>query len=285
MPDDELRDDFGAQLTAALEHRSQRDVPTDGAATIRARARSRQVRLRAASGALAAAVVAAAFVLLVQLPNHDNGISTIDSRHPSASTRPSTTTTTTTTPVSSTTSTTTSTTIPNRVPVVVTADAVGPVRFGVATEADVRAAVGPPDATIQGSFGVAGVPDYRALGYGCANAKRSDRIRIGPYGVDAPPYCQTVYYVNTATATLAGFETKTTGYTTAHGTTVGTTGPGAASRESHPVVGGCFTGIQIGAAAPSGQAEMFVFVGTGPSAVVSAIAVDHPANSVGALFC
>jgi hypothetical protein len=99
----------------------------------------------------------------------------------------------------------------------------------------------------------------------------------------APPYCRTVYYINIATSTLAGFETTTTDYATAKGTTVGMTAAQAASREGHPVIAGCFTGIKVGA--QSWPLQMFVFVGTRPGDTVNEIVADSNRNTVGNLFC
>ena len=165
----------------------------------------------------------------------------------------------------------------------VTPSAVGRLHFGVATEADVRHEVGAPEATVHGSFGVSTYAEYRALGYRCSNTKGTTGIRIGPYGVDAPPYCRTVYYINIATSTLAGFETTTTDYATAKGTKVGMSAAQAARREGHAVGTGCFTGIKVGA--QSWPLQMFIFVGTRPGDRVSAIVADNRRNTVGNLFC
>ncbi len=126
-------------------------------------------------------------------------------------------------------------------------------------------------------------PDYRALGYHCSNTKGTTGIRIGPYGVDAPPYCRTVYYINVATSTLAGFETTTTDYATAKGTKVGMSAAEAANREGHAVGTGCLTGIKVGD--QSWPLQMFIFVGTRPGDRVSAIVADSRHNTVGNLFC
>ena len=168
---------------------------------------------------------------------------------------------------------------------VVTPTQIGPLQLGVATEADVRAHLGTPEATSLGNFGV-GLPNFRALGYNCSTVPMPGGITLHPY--ESPlrgPYCRTIYYLNINTGTLAGFNTTTTQYTTARGTTVGMTMDGAQRREGeafNPL--GCFVGIWIGH-----QTEwtgMFLFAtGRNLSDQVGDIGVDSSANSVGVLFC
>lgn len=50
-------------------------------------------------------------------------------------------------------------------------------------------------------------------------------------GSKGPPYCHTVYYLDTATGVLGGFWTISTRYATSRGTRVGTAEHSAASRE------------------------------------------------------
>jgi hypothetical protein len=282
--DDDLRDEFGARLTAALDLRSQRDDSTETVSAVRHRADRQRVRRRIVAGACAIAAVAAAVLLVVGLDRGGDGVRTIV---PSNTTQKPAGTTSSPSSSSSSTAPSSTTTLPRPQPkiAVVTAESVGSLRFGIATAADVRSKVGTPDADVRGSFGMSTVPGYQALGYGCSSTKRDHGVHIGAYGPDTPPYCRTVYFINVDTRTLAGFLTTASGYATAQGTTVGMTDAAAARREGRPAIGGCFTGIQIGNATPSGQARMFVFVGVHPNDQVTGIAADNPANSIGSLFC
>jgi hypothetical protein len=277
--DDDLRDEFGARLTAALTLRSRSDDATEPVAVVQRAARRQQARRRAFVGACAIAAAAAAVLLVVGLDRGGHGVRTIT---PSNTTQAPVSTT------SSSSSTSTSTTTPVPPPpkiTVVTASSVGSLRFGVATAADVSRQVGAPDADVRGSFGTATLPGYQALGYDCSNIKTKQGIHIGPYGSDTPPYCHTVYFINVNTSTLAGFETTASNYSTARATTVGMTESAAQQREGRSAVAGCFTGIRIGSAAPSGFDRLFVFVGVRSTDQVSSIAADSSTNSVGVLFC
>lgn len=277
--DDDLRDELGARITAALDLRSQRDDSTETVIAVD-RSADRQRTRRLLVGACAIAAVAAAVLPVVVLDRGGDGVPTIvpsnTTQKPAATTSSSTSTSTspTTTPVP-----------PKPKIAVVTAESVGSLRFGIATAADVRSTVGSPDADVHGSFGVSSLPAYQALGYRCSSTKSANAVHIGAYGPDTPPYCRTVYFINVDTHTLAGFVTTESGYATAQGTTVGTTEADARRREGRPSVGGCFTGIRIGSAAPSGFDRMFVFVGVHPNDVVGGIEVDNPSNSIGSLYC
>ena len=279
--DDDLRDEFGARITAALDLRSQRDDSTETVIAVD-RSADRQRARRLLVGACAIAAVAAAVLLVVGLDRGGDSVRTIvpsnTTQKPAATTSSSSSTSTSTSP--------TTTPVPPKPKIaVVTAESVGSLRFGIATAADVRSTVGSPDADVRGSFGVSSLPAYQALGYRCSSTKSANAVHIGAYGSDTPPYCRTVYFINVDTHTLAGFVTTESGYATAQGTTVGMTEADARRREGRPSVAGCFTGIQIGSAAPSGFARMFVFVGVHPNDVVTGIEVDNPANSIGSLFC
>lgn len=284
--DDGLRDEFGARLTAALGLRSQRDDSSESIALDRGADRQRTRRL--VVGACAIAAVAAAVVLAFGLDRGGDGVRTIvpsnTTGKPAGTTSSSTSSSTST---STSTSSSSTTTLPRPQPTikVVTAESVGSLRFGVATAADVRKDGGAPDADVRGSFGVSTLPAYEALGYRCSSTKSDHGVHIGAYGSDTPPYCRTVYFINVTTETLAGFLTTASGYATAQGTTVGVTEAGAQRREGRPSIAGCFTGIQIGSAAPSGFDRMFVFVGVHPNDLVTGIAADNSANSIGNLYC
>jgi hypothetical protein len=274
--DDELRDEFGARIAAALL-RSRRDDSTESLVAAGRGARRRHVHPLVV-GACAIAAVAAALLLAFGLDRGGDGVRTIA---PSNTTRKPAGTTS-----SSSSSTTSTTTLPVQpTNMIVTAESVGPLRFGSATAADVRSKVGTPDAEVRGSFGVSTLPDYEALGYRCSSTKSDQRVHIGAYGSDTPPYCSTVYFINVDTQTLAGFLTTASDDATARGTTVGMTEADAQRREGGPSIAGCFTGIRIGSATPTGFDRMFVFVGVHPNDQVTGIAVDDPSNSIGNLFC
>ena len=280
MSDDDLRDEFGTRITAALDLRSQRDDSTETVIAVD-RTADRQRARRLLAGVSAIAAVAAAVLLVLGLDRGGDSVRTIvpsnTTQKPAATTSSSSSTSTSTSPT---------TPVPPKPKIaVVTAESVGSFRFGIATAADVRSTVGSPDADVRGSFGVSSLPAYQALGYRCSSTKSANAVHIGAYGPDTPPYCRTVYFINVGTHTLAGFVTTESGYATAQGTTVGTTEADARRREGRPSVGGCFTGIQIGSAASSGFARMFVFVGVHPDDVVTGIEVDNPANSIGSLYC
>lgn len=281
--DDDLRDEFGARLTAALTLRSQSDDSAEPVAVVQRHAHRQRARRRIFVGACAMAAVVAAVFLIVGL---DRGGNTVRTINPSNTTQKTVGTTSSTSSSSSTSTSSTTKPVPPPPKInVVTADSVGSLRFGVATAADVRAQLGPPDADVRGSFGVSSLPAYQALGYRCSSTKSDHGVHIGAYASDTPPYCRTVYFINVDTHTLAGFLTTTSGYATAQGTTVGMTEAAAQRREGRPAIGGCFTGIQIGNVAPSGFDRMFVFVGVHPNDPVTGIAADNPANSIGNLYC
>ncbi len=65
MSDDELRDEFGARLNAALNLRSRADVPTVPALTVQRRAHRQRSRRRVLAGALTIALLAGATQILV----------------------------------------------------------------------------------------------------------------------------------------------------------------------------------------------------------------------------
>lgn len=281
--DDDLRDDFGARITSALTLRSE---PDDATESVRAvyRKVGRQRTARIVVGACAIAAVAAAVLLVVGL---DGGGDTVRTIVPSNTTQKPAGTTSSSSSSSSSTAPSSTTTLPRPQPTirVVTAEAVGSLQFGVATAPDVRSNVGVPDADVRGSFGVSSLPAYEALGYRCSSTRSDHGVHIGAYGSDTPPYCRTVYFINVETQTLAGFLTTAPGYATAQGTTVGMSEAAARRREGRPAIAGCFTGIKIGSAAPSGFDRMFVFVGARPDDLVTGIAADNPPNSIGNLFC
>jgi hypothetical protein len=281
VSEDDLRDEFGARLTAALDLRSQRDDATETVVTVHQWTRRQRAR-RVFVGVCAIAAGAAAVLLVVGLDRGGHGVRTIVPTN--TTTKPAGTTSSSSSTSTSPSSTTTLPRIQPKV-TVVTAESVGSLRFGVATAADVRSKVGAPDADVLGSFGVSTLPDYQALGYRCSSTKSDHGVHIGAYGPDTPPYCRTVYFINVDTHTLAGFLTTASGYATAQGTMVGMSEATARRREGRPSIAGCFTGIQIGSAAPSGFDRMFVFVGVHPNDLVTGIAVDDPANSIGNLFC
>ena len=162
---------------------------------------------------------------------------------------------------------------------------IGPLQLGVSTEADVVANVGTPDATATGNFGVS-FPNYLALGYDCSVIPGAVPLVVQPL-VEAP-YCGTVYYLNTKTQTLAGFNTISNRYTTAEGTRVGMSSTEAASREGQTARTGCLPlnirlGNNEGYAGPPTSVEINIFMSAHDT--VSQLTADNVANQVGVLFC
>ncbi|MDQ1479532.1 MAG: hypothetical protein QOI44_393, partial [Actinomycetota bacterium] len=168
---------------------------------------------------------------------------------------------------------------------VVTPTRIGPLQLGVATESEVRAHLGTPDATAIGNYGVS-FPNFRALGYNCSTLQIPGGITLHPYDPSLRgPFCRTVYYLNNNTQTLAGFNTTRTDYTTARGTTVGMTMGEAQLREREPFYPlGCFVGIWLGYQTASPQIFLFA-TGRNLGDQVGEIGVDNNSNSVGVLFC
>lgn len=81
--DDDLRDGFGAQITAALERRSRGDIPTARIALPRRPAHHRRARRRVLVGALAIALLATAVGILLGRDHEKGFVRTI---HPAATT-------------------------------------------------------------------------------------------------------------------------------------------------------------------------------------------------------
>jgi hypothetical protein len=122
------------------------------------------------------------------------------------------------------------------------AGTVGAVRLNVATVADVKAAVGLPEATAEDSFRFPGARRYEALGYGCTSKNARSHIPL-TYGVSSGPYCQTVYYINLAQGVLVSFWTASSAFHTTRGTRVGTPTEIAARRERRAASNGCHIGV------------------------------------------
>jgi hypothetical protein len=168
---------------------------------------------------------------------------------------------------------------------------VGTLQFGTSTEADVRSTVGAPDATTRASFSAPGFPGYQVLGYDCTTADTPTRIPLVVQPALRGPYCATIYLVNVATKTLAGFETTSPKYATAQGTVVGMTPAEAQQREGRQLIPhGCWGSfIQLGSFYQNGPgaagAAEFIFVGPGANDRVKRIATESNVNPVGVLFC
>ena len=167
-------------------------------------------------------------------------------------------------------------------PEVVSATGVGSFQFGVTTEAQVEAVKGFPEQRAPGSFHAPNRPDYLALGYGCGTST-SYQFELQVNG----RYCATVYFVNTATGTLAAFITNSVGFQTAKGTVVGTGAQQASQREGLPVVHGCYAGIEVtaGGGAPSVLLDVALGAGGQPTGPVIDIRAEATTDSVGLLFC
>jgi hypothetical protein len=176
--------------------------------------------------------------------------------------------------------------------IVTTAGRVGSLQFGKSTEADVRAMVGTPDATLRASFSAPGYPEYDALGYDCSTTAAPGKTALVVQPAVRGPYCATIYFVNTAKKTLAAFETTSPNYATESGTTVGMTPADAQQREGRQLIPhGCEGSfIQVGsfpydrAATPTDAVEL-IFVGPSTKDDVWMIATESNVNPVGLLFC
>jgi hypothetical protein len=117
---------------------------------------------------------------------------------------------------------------------------VGGLMLGASTEAQITSALGPPEATGSGGFGAPETPDYDGLGYECSAAEGRGRRPAGPEG---PPYCHTVYYIDSANGVFGGLWTTSTRYETAHGTRIGMSQRAASTRERKHATVGCESGI------------------------------------------
>jgi hypothetical protein len=117
---------------------------------------------------------------------------------------------------------------------------VGGLTLGASTEAQIISTLGPPEATGSGGFGAPDTPDYDGLGYECSPAERRG---LRPAGPEGPPYCRTVYYIDSADGVLGGLWTTSTRYETAHGTRVGMSQHAASTRERKHATVGCESGI------------------------------------------
>ena len=151
-----------------------------------------------------------------------------------------------------------------------------------------RAARGTPDATTTGTFGIPSFPDYAALGYDCSDQTAPDRIPLHVQPQLAGPFCRTVFYINSSTNTLAAFETKTDGYQTEQGTTVGMTTADAERRESQQVQpAGCrSSGMALGAPDdPKSPGGMILEMGTSPTDLVTQLSAEDNQIEVGVQFC
>ncbi|MFI4991568.1 MAG: hypothetical protein ACHQHO_11745 [Solirubrobacterales bacterium] len=172
---------------------------------------------------------------------------------------------------------------------------VGPVRLAKSTQAEVVAALGPPEAEGQGNLvggGQSAYANYIALGYECGPVRHTGLLPASPEG---PPYCHTVYYIDAATGVLGGFWTSSRRYATSHGTRVGMSEARAAAGEHRPATIGCLSGISengrhnflyIGMRGgkltkPFRNDEPYRLVG----GHVSEIAIESRSNAVGNLFC
>jgi hypothetical protein len=127
---------------------------------------------------------------------------------------------------------------------------VGLLQIGQSTADDVQAVAGPPDAQATNTF-YANDPKFQAFGYFCLNLP-AGRRPLGVYALLAPvnyyqgPYCQTVFYINTQTATLAAFFTSSGRYSARAGITPGMSAPVAERRLHQKATSGCEQGLYLG---------------------------------------
>ncbi len=117
---------------------------------------------------------------------------------------------------------------------------VGSLRLGASTETQITSALGPPEATGYGSFGAPETPDYDGLGYECSPTEGRG---LRPAGAEGPPYCHTIYYIDSANGVLGGLWTTSSRYETVRGTRVGMSEHTASTREQKHATVGCESGI------------------------------------------
>jgi hypothetical protein len=171
---------------------------------------------------------------------------------------------------------------------VTTTGKVGPLQFGTSTDADVRAAAGTPDATTVGTFGITSFPDYGALGYDCSDKQAPNRIPLHVQPEVTGPFCRTIFFFNTATQTLAGFETTTDAYQTENGTTAGMTTAEAEQRESQTVKPAACrsSGINLGSPDdPQNPGAIILEMGTNSTDLVTLLSAEDNQIEVGVQFC
>ena len=167
---------------------------------------------------------------------------------------------------------------------VVTVDGrVGPFQFGVATEADIRRALGTPGAIASGRI----APDptfapYLMLGYSCSILKSGTAFLVGVESDHSARYCQTAYLINTNTRTLRGFETVSRNFETASGTRVGMRIAEAEQRERRAVIRGCDVGIALGD--PARASQIYLAVDDRSSTVVW-LGADSNEQGTGVTYC
>jgi hypothetical protein len=120
--------------------------------------------------------------------------------------------------------------------------AVGPLRIDRSSEAAVKAFAGRPAFSRAGRTDPS-MPRYKALGYACRRSPgpgRRDPLLIGPRGGPrSNVYCRTIYYIDSATGTLAAFFTGSAAFRTPKGTRAGTSQSDAARHEGTAPQGGC----------------------------------------------
>ncbi len=117
---------------------------------------------------------------------------------------------------------------------------IGALHLGSSTHASVVAALGAPEGEAEGSSADPNEPDFLGLGYECAQQPNGG---LEPIASQGPPYCHTVYYLDTATGVLGGFWTVSSRYATGHGTRVDMSGNLASAREHRQAIIGCQPGI------------------------------------------
>jgi hypothetical protein len=91
---------------------------------------------------------------------------------------------------------------------------VGALRIDSSTRADIGRFAGRPDVNVVDHTSWPGVPEYRALGYGCEDG---DSVGVDTGGESGHRFCRTVYYVNSQTDRLVAFWTDSRDFRTTNG--------------------------------------------------------------------
>ena len=161
---------------------------------------------------------------------------------------------------------------------------VGQFRLGLTVRSPLVAALGPAEATAHGMAGVFQPQPFNALGYQCSpgdpNQSGSMPFAVRPVpgqetsrsSPDTPlpgPFCQTIYYLNSA-GILEGFFTASPSFATAKGTRVGMTTAEAQAREGAAATTACYAGIMV---TTPGSARVLVGIPSGATPVPSSAPV------------
>lgn len=171
--------------------------------------------------------------------------------------------------------------------------AVGTLRFNTATESDVVRIWGQPQFQGQTTPPASGYSVGTILGYGCGSENRRDNtpglIDVGP-STHGRVGCGDLFYLNSVTGRLVGFQSADARVHTTHGTSPGMPQAEANRREGVTATIGCIGGIGETSAAAALELDNRGGVpDTGgvnlTTGVVAIISLEAKRNAVGIQFC